>query len=330
MYKFSQLLVADIDQMSQLLKKIKQHQVELCLWQKEQETGGERIVATGRIAKVSKSSDLIVINRLFEPFRFQLAPTLYVYIDGIALLFQVNLRDCNTDRLSIYFPKKITKAFTHADRLLFAGRLADLSDSDMVLEAIDFFLDSYIHRASPFQLDELNSRLAQLATLGKLKERLLQGEQIDFVVEKYSLDELLAEEEAAKQQERDRDKTAEISASEKLLNKLEVGEDGIEIDDEERFKQMRETPRQAPKSFKTVVLMKERGISEAKEYVLYDLSQGGMAFNTWDVHEFKKDDELIISRIGEKRLKQKLRGVVRSVRRVTKISAEVKVGVQFI
>ena len=320
MYDFSQVITSQSDEILQVVKLLKSSEIMLCLWQKEEETGGKRIVCTGQVSKVNSAADQIFIDASFEGFTFKQPPSLYVFIDGVKLLCKLNIREVGERQLNVYFPSKVGKVFTPDDQELFKDKLTEMSDFEIISESLERIADSGEgKRDTPFTFDDLDKNLRELSQVGPLldAERAVSPSH-DSVMESdsdmgdelmYSLDELLGE----------ADQTDDGQEHE--------GE--IEVDDEEKYKGMRTAPRAAPKNFKTITLAKENGVAE-KEYVLYDLSQGGMAFNTWIAAEFKKDDIIIASKVGEKSLSPKMRGIVRSVRKVAEGSEEVKVGIQFI
>lgn len=324
MYKFSQVITTKDEEILHIVKLLKSSKTMLCLWQKEEETGGKRIICSGQISKVNSAADQILITASFEGFAFKQPPSLYVFIDGVKLLCKLNIRDVADRQLNVYFPSRVGKVFTENDQIVFEDKLDQMSDFEIISESLEMLANSgQGTRETPFTFSDLDNNLRELSELGPLLDTnraisptdsgdtskdLNSGEIIEDGL-MYSLDDILG------------------TTSQDNAAQIDDGE--IEVDDEEKYKGMRAAPRAAPKNFKTVTLSIE-GVGVEKEYVLYDLSQGGMAFNTWLSTEFEKDNIVIASKVGEKSLSPKMKGIVRSVRKVSEGSEEVKIGVQFL
>lgn len=111
---------------------------------------------------------------------------------------------------------------------------------------------------------------------------------------------------------------------EKLGNK-------VEVENEAKFLHMRTAPRSKPKGDQLITIRKRKNETEGEsEYLLYDLSQGGMAFRIYDPVEFEVSEKIYVVAMSGKPLSQPLVGLVRSVRALPDEISEYKVGVQFI
>ncbi len=294
----NQVNLVESEDIFKIFQLLKDYQMMICMWQKEEETGGRRLVATGQLQRVSREADLVEISASFDSFSFKQAPSLYIFIDGLNVMCKLNIREVYPQKLKVFLPSKIEKFFSESDKELFGDRLDGMSNLDVLLELLERCERSgIVHRESNFSIDELNERLRALISHSPLPVRLTSASEV----------------------------AAPCSLADILVTSKS---DEIEIEDEDKFKGMRSSPRVAPKKFKTVTLKKQNGLNE-KEFVLYDLSQGGMAFSTWTATEFQADDIILVSKVGEKFVAPKISGVVRSIKWVSEGSTEIKVGVQF-
>lgn len=110
-----------------------------------------------------------------------------------------------------------------------------------------------------------------------------------------------------------------------LLN----NEFGLTLDEEDKmFADKRESPRARPKNDKWVKVAKLQGDGPVI-FKLFDLSQGGMAFVTFDETEFTKGTEIHIVGFNDFDLDDPLVGKVMSIRPIDGATSEFKIGVAF-
>jgi hypothetical protein len=115
------------------------------------------------------------------------------------------------------------------------------------------------------------------------------------------------------------------SRDQELLN----NEFGLSLDEEDKlFADKRETPRARPKVDKWVKLAQLQG-SGPIIYKLFDLSQGGMAFVSFDESEFAKGSEIHIVGFNDFDLDDPLVGNIMSIRPIDGELSEFKIGVKF-
>lgn len=105
--------------------------------------------------------------------------------------------------------------------------------------------------------------------------------------------------------------------------------EGVTLDEEDRlYADKRESPRARPKSEKWVrVQLAESGV--VHKLKLFDLSQGGMSFVTFDLQLFLKESEIYLLGIDSHELDDPLVGKVMSHRPIDDNQLEWKVGVKF-
>ncbi|MBA2403902.1 MAG: PilZ domain-containing protein [Bdellovibrionales bacterium] len=115
------------------------------------------------------------------------------------------------------------------------------------------------------------------------------------------------------------------SRDQELLN----NEFGLSVDEEDKlFADKRESPRARPKMDKWVKIAKLRGDGPVV-YKLFDLSQGGMGFVSFDETEFTKGTQIHIVGFNDFDLDDPLVGKVMSIRPIDGVQSEFKIGVAF-
>jgi PilZ domain len=115
------------------------------------------------------------------------------------------------------------------------------------------------------------------------------------------------------------------------LNKL-IGDEIrlFEQEHEEKFMHLRASPRKKAQGVKMVTVTNlSRGELKLDSYMLYDLSQGGMAFWCMDPGLFVKGDEISISEMNDKVLPNAIQGEVVAVRTVKEEGNRLKISVKF-
>lgn len=116
--------------------------------------------------------------------------------------------------------------------------------------------------------------------------------------------------------------------SDELAEKLAI----VEKEDEEGNLTKREAPRKQANEGQLVTIEKisSNGTKHHEDlYGLYDISQGGMGFRSYDPSEFFKDDKVKVIAINEKPLPKPLIGTVMSVRQLEDEGETFKIGVKF-
>jgi hypothetical protein len=104
---------------------------------------------------------------------------------------------------------------------------------------------------------------------------------------------------------------------------------GLSVDEEDKlYADKRESPRARPKDDKWVKVAKLQG-DGPDTYKLFDLSQGGMAFVTFDESEFIKGSAVHIVGFNDFDLDDPLVGKVMSIRPIDGAQSEFKIGVSF-
>ena len=104
---------------------------------------------------------------------------------------------------------------------------------------------------------------------------------------------------------------------------------GLTVDEEDKlFAGQRAAPRARPKDDKWVKVV--RGIGEAAlPYKLFDLSQGGMGFVSFDETEFPKGSDIHVVGFNDFELDDPLLGTIMSIRPMDGVLSEFKIGVKF-
>jgi hypothetical protein len=104
---------------------------------------------------------------------------------------------------------------------------------------------------------------------------------------------------------------------------------GLTVDEEDKlFAGQRAAPRARPKDDKWVKVV--RGIGEAAlPYKLFDLSQGGMGFVSFDETEFPKGSDIHVVGFNGFELDDPLLGTIMSIRPMDGVLSEFKIGVKF-
>lgn len=112
----------------------------------------------------------------------------------------------------------------------------------------------------------------------------------------------------------------------KLLNT----EFGLSVDEEDKlFADKRSAPRARPKDDKWVRLVRGLGESLPLSYKLFDLSQGGMGFVSFEETEFPKGSDIHVVGFNDFDLDDPLFGKIMSIRPIDGAQSEFKVGVKF-
>lgn len=103
----------------------------------------------------------------------------------------------------------------------------------------------------------------------------------------------------------------------------------IEKENEQQFQHQRQSPRLLAKEDQVLALKRktENSTTPIQHYKLYDMSQGGLAFEVYDPTEFIKDEELIFVSLAGKMFQKEIHGRVVSVRQMS--DDTFKVGVEF-
>ena len=104
---------------------------------------------------------------------------------------------------------------------------------------------------------------------------------------------------------------------------------GLTVDEEDKlYADQRAAPRARPKDDKWVRLVK--GVSETPlPYKLFDLSQGGMGFVSFDETEFPKGSDIRVVGFNDFELDDPLFGQIMSIRPIDGVLSEFKIGVKF-
>ncbi len=105
-----------------------------------------------------------------------------------------------------------------------------------------------------------------------------------------------------------------------------------EIENEEKFLETREAPRAKIAGNKMVgIQINKRDLDPEKQYRLYDMSQGGMAFIIDNDEEYAKGDEVIVGTLAGQPMEPPMCGDVMSIRKVdeNEDNFDHKVGVKF-
>lgn len=105
----------------------------------------------------------------------------------------------------------------------------------------------------------------------------------------------------------------------------------VEKENEALHHHERKAPRVQTKGSKYLGLKRKEGalLSPILNYELYDMSQGGLAFEVYDPAEFTRGDQLVVFSIDGKELPKSIEGEVVSVRQMEQPDV-FKVGVKFL
>ena len=300
---FSQVCFSEKNDLISIFKSLVKAEVPCVLWQKPEDSGGREGFSLALIDKISFSSDTLFFKSLFTPFDFLSAPVIYVYIDKINLMFKFNVRQVNEDTMLAHFPQIIEKRISESEDSHFTLDASPEERNEITHSLIKSFIDQ-----GGFGVNDFPERSEIENILTRVTGKSINLSDDTFLIKGSG--------------EGNINDIVRVTSSKKNIR-------DVEVDDENKFKALRVAPRAAPKEYKVVTLRKSSNGQE-KEYSLYDLSQGGMAFNSWSAGEFSQNDEIEVIKIGDQEVETKMVGIVRSILRVRDDSEELKVGVQFL